>query len=105
MAMAVMRRPRWEAATSSRVSPWRPLGRRPAGLGETALAVISGQSQYILNHQPDFLAADPSGAARKALQTIVGQTKRIHSLLRDLMQYARPRPMPGRVVEARGPRM
>ncbi len=47
------------------------------------LAVISGQAQYLLNHEPD-----PS--RQKALQTIVAQTKRIHQILAGLMQFARP---------------
>jgi two-component system NtrC family sensor kinase len=47
------------------------------------LAVISGQAQYLLGHE-----ADP--ARQRALQTINGQTQRIHALLNDLMQFARP---------------
>jgi signal transduction histidine kinase len=54
------------------------------------LAVISGQAQYLLNHERDWLAGDTGGKATKALQTIIGQTKRVHALLRDLMQFARP---------------
>jgi signal transduction histidine kinase len=56
------------------------------------LAVISGQAQYLLSHEADFFLADGEGAPRKALQTIIGQTKRIHGILRDLMQFARPAP-------------
>jgi signal transduction histidine kinase len=56
------------------------------------LAVISGQAQYLLGHGHDWLAADSEGVARKALGTIISQTKRIHGLLRDLMQFARPAP-------------
>lgn len=73
-----------------------------AGLAELAagasheinnpLAVISGQAQYILGHEADWLAGDAEGAARKSLQTIIHQTKRIHTILRDLMQFARPAP-------------
>ena len=47
------------------------------------LAVISGQAQYLLGRE-----AEPE--RRKALETIVGQTHRIHHLLRDVMQFARP---------------
>jgi signal transduction histidine kinase len=47
------------------------------------LAVISGQAQYLLGYETD-------AQRRKSLETIVGQTQRIHSLLRDLMQFARP---------------
>jgi signal transduction histidine kinase len=56
------------------------------------LAVISGQAQYVLGHEADWLAADAEGGARKALQTIISQTRRIHTILRDLMQFARPAP-------------
>jgi two-component system NtrC family sensor kinase len=56
------------------------------------LAVMSGQAQYLLNHERDWLSGDSEGKAAKALQTIIGQTKRIHALLRDLMQFARPGP-------------
>jgi signal transduction histidine kinase len=54
------------------------------------LAVISGQAQYLLGHGHDLLAADTEGVARKALGAIINQTKRIHGILRDLMQFARP---------------
>ena len=54
------------------------------------LAVISMQAQYLLGHQTDWLAPEAVEPAVKALQTIVGQTRRIHALLRDLMQFARP---------------
>jgi signal transduction histidine kinase len=47
------------------------------------LAVISGQAQYLLHH-----ALEPS--QQKALQVIVGQTQRIHLILTELMQFARP---------------
>jgi signal transduction histidine kinase len=49
------------------------------------LAVISGQAQYLLHHEAD-------AAKQKALQTIVGQTLRIHQLLNEMMQFARPSP-------------
>jgi signal transduction histidine kinase len=57
-----------------------------AGAGHeinTPLAVISGQSQYLLN-----LLEDP--VQRKSLQTIVQQTRRVHEILTELMQFARP---------------
>lgn len=47
------------------------------------LAVISGQAQYLLGRE-----ADPD--RRKSLQTIVSQAQRIHQILVDLMQFARP---------------
>src|SRR5262249_31538748 len=53
------------------------------------LAVMSGQAQYLLNHERDWLSGDSEGKATKALQTIISQTKRVHSLLRDLMLFSR----------------
>jgi signal transduction histidine kinase len=53
------------------------------------LAVISGQAQYLLHHE-----LDPS--RQNALQTIVGQTQRIHVILSEVMQFARP-PRPNKV--------
>jgi signal transduction histidine kinase len=49
------------------------------------LAVISGQAQYLLQHESD-------AAKQKALQAIVGQTQRIHQILNEMMQFARPTP-------------
>jgi len=60
------------------------------------LAVISGQAQYLLSHEKDWFASAPDGQPRRVLEKIIGQTRRIHSLLCDLMQYARP-PAPRRV--------
>src|SRR5262249_17246422 len=54
------------------------------------LAVISGQAQYVLGHADAWFPGDSEGHARKALQTIVAQARRIHALLRDVMQFARP---------------
>jgi two-component system, NtrC family, sensor kinase len=64
----------------------RALAEFAAGAGHeinNPLAVISGQAQYLLAHE-----AEP--ARRKSLETIIGQTQRIHQLLRDVMQFARP---------------
>jgi signal transduction histidine kinase len=47
------------------------------------LAVISGQAQYLQNHEPD-----PS--RQRSLQTIIDQTQRIHVILNELMYFARP---------------
>lgn len=47
------------------------------------LAVISGQAQYLLKGEEDLNRA-------KALERIIGQTTRIHVMLRDLMLFARP---------------
>jgi signal transduction histidine kinase len=71
------------------------------------LAVISGQAQYLLKHlraaeagrpreQEPACCADqeaarfPPSAIRHSLETIIGQTQRIHQILGDLMQFARP---------------
>ncbi len=56
------------------------------------LAVILGQAQYVLGHDAEWFAPDSEGNARQALLKIVAQTRRIHALLRDLMQFARPAP-------------
>jgi signal transduction histidine kinase len=47
------------------------------------LAVISGQAQYLLG-----VEADPE--RQKALRTVVQQAQRIHQILTDLMQFAKP---------------
>jgi signal transduction histidine kinase len=47
------------------------------------LAVISGQSQYLLKQESDE-------KRREALRSIVRQTQRIHSVLAELMLFARP---------------
>lgn len=47
------------------------------------LAVISGQSQYLLKQEADE-------RRREALESIVRQTRRIHSVLAELMLFARP---------------
>jgi two-component system, NtrC family, sensor kinase len=53
--------------------------------------VISGQAQYLLGHTAEWFASPgEQGLAEKALHTIIGQTRRVHTLLRDLMQFARP---------------
>jgi two-component system, NtrC family, sensor kinase len=49
------------------------------------LAVISGQAQYLLNHEPE-------PARQRALQAIISQTQRIHQTLNAMMQFARPSP-------------
>jgi signal transduction histidine kinase len=54
------------------------------------LAVISGQAQYLLGHQTDWFMPDGGTAIGAALHKIIGQTKRIHTILRELMQFARP---------------
>jgi signal transduction histidine kinase len=66
------------------------------------LAVISGQAQYLLGHE-----ADPN--RQRSLQTIIAQAHRIHQILVDLMQFARPSPprkeavhLPGLLREVTG---
>lgn len=81
------------------------LGELAAGAGHeinNPLAVISGQAQYILRHLANLESEwqdDPAAIAwlevwkskvGRSLQTIVGQTQRIHHILTDLMQFARP---------------
>jgi signal transduction histidine kinase len=47
------------------------------------LAVISGQAQYLLSHEPE-------PERQRALQAIITQAQRIYQILSDLMQFARP---------------
>ncbi len=54
------------------------------------LAVISGQAQYLLGHEADWFTGDTEKETARALHNIIAQTKRVHSLLRDLMLFARP---------------
>jgi signal transduction histidine kinase len=71
------------------------------------LSVISGQAQYLLNHLQKAEEGNgnseeneasssafrlPPSALQKSLQTIVVQARRIHDLLREVMQFARPAP-------------
>lgn len=56
------------------------------------LAVISGQAQYLMGHEAEWVREGTSLNPCRVLETIVGQTRRIHSLLRDLMLFARPLP-------------
>jgi signal transduction histidine kinase len=69
-----------------RESKLKALAEFAAGAGHeinNPLAVISCQAQHLLHHE-----AEPE--RRTALEKIVAQTQRIHALLRDLMQFARP---------------
>jgi signal transduction histidine kinase len=59
------------------------------------LAVISGQAQYLLGRE-----ADPT--RQRGLQTINGQAHRIHQLLNELMQFARPPRPQKQAVDLRG---
>src|SRR6202035_2902530 len=74
----------------------RALAELAAGAGHeinNPLAVISGQAQYLIGQ-----ALEPDRC--KALQTIVAQTPRIHQILTDLMQFARPKPPDRELLEA-----
>jgi two-component system NtrC family sensor kinase len=82
-------------ATRLRKSKVEAMAEFAAGAGHEVnnpLAVISGQAQYLLGHQADWFREDAQGQAHHALHTIIAQTRRIHSLLRDLMLFARPAP-------------
>ncbi|HEY7329648.1 MAG TPA: ATP-binding protein [Gemmataceae bacterium] len=56
------------------------------------LAVISGQAQYLLSHERNWFREESGSAPRQALEAIVAQTRRIHGILRELMQFAKPAP-------------
>jgi signal transduction histidine kinase len=56
------------------------------------LAVISGQAQYLLGHADEWFHPEAEAEARKSLQAVIAQTRRIHGILRDLMLFARPAP-------------
>ena len=58
------------------------------------LAVISGQAQYLMGHD-----SDPD--RQRALQTIINQTQRIHQVLCDLLQFARPSRPQRQLVDVR----
>lgn len=70
------------------------MGELAAGAGHeinNPLAVISGQAQYLVARE-----TDPDRT--KALHTIIGQTRRIHQILNEMMQFARPAvPQPVRI--------
>jgi signal transduction histidine kinase len=52
------------------------------------LAVISGQAQYLLAHEDE-------PAHQRSLQTIINQAQRVHQVLTEVLQFARP-PRPQR---------
>jgi signal transduction histidine kinase len=83
------------AAEQSRRGKLQALAEFAAGASHeinNPLAVISGQAQYLLGHEQDWFPGAPDGQARRALEKIVSQTRRVHGILRELMQYARPLP-------------
>ncbi len=77
------------------------------------LAVISGQAQYIarqLDQAASLIPEEPALAEYletvqagigRSLKTIVGQSQRIHHILVDLMQFARPSPPRPQIVGIR----
>ena len=77
------------------------------------LAVISGQAQYItrqLDQAASLVPEEPALAEYlqtlqagiiRSLKTIVGQSQRIHQVLIDLMQFARPSPPRPQIVGIR----
>ncbi len=84
-----------DAAERLRANKLAAMAEFAAGAGHeinNPLAVISGQAQYVLSHAAEWFTADGADGPRKSLQAIITQTKRIHGLLRDLMQFARPTP-------------
>jgi signal transduction histidine kinase len=81
-----------ERAQTARLSA---LAEFAAGAGHefnNPLAVISGQAQYLLGHADEWFTPGAGDAPRKALQTVVAQTRRIHAALRELMTFSRPSP-------------
>ena len=89
---ALRRRAETEAE-SLRLAKLSALAEFAAGAGHeinNPLAVISGEAQYILAHKDDWLASDEEESSHESLAKIIGQTKRIHGILRELMQFARP---------------
>jgi signal transduction histidine kinase len=80
-------------AEALRLAKLSALAEFAAGAGHeinNPLAVISGQAQYVLSHKEDWLASDEEESSHEALGKIIAQTKRIHGILRELMQFARP---------------
>ncbi|HLW64114.1 MAG TPA: ATP-binding protein [Gemmataceae bacterium] len=74
-------------------SKLRALAEFAAGAGHeinNPLAVISGQAQYLMAREGD-------SDREKSLQVILRQTDKIHQLLNELMQFAKP-PLPRRQV-------
>lgn len=54
------------------------------------LAVIQGQSQFILARMDDLEVDETREKLKDSLESIVRQAKRINLILRNLMQFARP---------------
>ncbi len=54
------------------------------------LAVIQGQSQFILSRMDDLEFDETRDKLKYSLESIIRQAKRINIILRNLMQFARP---------------
>ena len=66
------------------------------------LAVIQGQSQFILARMDDLEIEETREKLKDSLESIVRQAKRINLILRNLMQFARPNvPAPSK-LECKG---
>lgn len=66
------------------------------------LAVIQGQSQFILARMDDLEIDETREKLKSSLESIVRQAKRINLILRNLMQFARPNvPAPAK-LECKG---
>jgi signal transduction histidine kinase len=75
----------------------RSLAEFAAGAGHeinNPLAVISGQSQYLLARESDT-------DRQNSLRTIIRQTERIHQILTELMQFAKPPQPQQQEIDAR----
>jgi signal transduction histidine kinase len=80
-----------ESATHLEQAKLAALAEMAAGAGHelnNPLAVISGRAQLLLTEETD-------PRRRKSLETIIGQTQRVHRMIVDLMFFARP-PEPDR---------
>jgi signal transduction histidine kinase len=66
------------------------------------LAVISGRAQYLLGHQLEWFAPQAEAHVRQSLQTIINQAQRIHHVLTDLMQFAKPHKPHRQLVDVGG---
>ncbi len=86
-----------DASDRLRAQKLAALAEFAAGAGHeinNPLAVISGQAQYLLSQEED-------PGRQKSLRGIVQQAQRIHQILTDLMQFARPGRPHKQAVEVR----
>jgi signal transduction histidine kinase len=66
------------------------------------LAVISGRAQYLLGHHLEWFTPQAEPNVRQSLQTIINQAQRIHHVLTDLMQFAKPHKPHRQLVDVGG---